>query len=228
MRFVVCQLLVRLTLGAHTDQSMSASFDYRPKFVDIRVKKPDAARVDRAPSDQPCDHVGCQRAGIHRAPKSREMSDQYWHFCQDHAAAYNKRWNYFAGMSDTEFLEHQAKEEVGHRPTWTFRGGRGDRLSAAMRGFQAGRRSDPFGMLGDPPRPAGESARPKRRLTRLQTLAFEALALEDTADSNQIRTRYAELVKRWHPDSNGGDRSAEANLHRVITAYQTLKAGGLV
>ena len=59
-------------------------------------------------------------------------------------------------------------------------------------------------------------------------MAFEALALEEGADSGQIRARYAELVKRWHPDSNGGDRGAEANLHRVITAYQTLKAGGLV
>ncbi len=54
------------------------------------------------------------------------------------------------------------------------------------------------------------------------------MALEEGANSSQIRTRYAELVKRWHPDSNGGDRGAEANLHRVITAYQTLKAGGLV
>lgn len=207
---------------------MSASFEYRPKFVDIRVKKPGAAEVEREPQDRPCDHVGCSRAGVHRAPKSRDLAGQYWHFCYDHAAAYNKRWNYFAGMSDSEFLEYQAKEEIGHRPTWTFRGGRGDRLSAAMRGGRPGRRSDPFGFFEEAARPAAESARPKRRLTRLQTLAFEVLALEETADANQIRTRYAELVKRWHPDSNGGDRGAEANLHRVISAYQTLKAGGLV
>lgn len=207
---------------------MSASFDYRPKFVDIRVKKPDAATTEREPEERACDHVGCHRAGVHRAPKGRDREGQYWHFCYDHAADYNRRWNYFAGMTDSELADYQKREETGHRPTWTFRGGRGDRLSAAMRGFQAGRRSDPFGMFGDGPRPAGESARPTRRLTRLQTLAFEALALEDTADAAQIRTRYAELVKRWHPDSNGGDRGAEANLHRVISAYQTLKAGGLV
>jgi hypothetical protein len=208
---------------------MSASFEYRPKFVDIRVKKPDAATMEREPDDRPCDHVGCERAGAHRAPKGRDHAGQYWHFCYDHAAAYNRRWNYFAGMSDAELADYQKREETGHRPTWTFRGGRGDRLSAAMRGFQAGRRADPFSFFGEPgPRPPGESARPRRRLTRLQTLAFEALALEDTADGAQIRARYAELVKRWHPDSNGGDRGAEANLHRVITAYQTLKAGGLV
>ncbi len=207
---------------------MSASFEYRPKFVDIRVKKPDAATLEREPEQRPCDHVGCQRAGGHRAPKGREAPEQYWHFCYEHAAAYNRRWNYFAGMSDAELADYQKREETGHRPTWTFRTGRLDRFSGAMRGFQAGRRADPFGLFGDGPRPAAETARPQRRLTRLQTLAFEALALEETADAGQIRARYAELVKRWHPDSNGGDRGAEANLHRVISAYQTLKAGGLV
>jgi len=207
---------------------MSTSFEYRPKFVDIRVKKPDAATAEREPQDRACDHVGCKRPGAHRAPKSRDHVGEYWHFCAQHASDYNRRWNYFAGMSDAELADYQKKEETGHRPTWTFRGGRGDRLSAAMRGYQAGRRSDPFGMFGDSPRPAAESARPARRLTRLQTMAFDALALEEGADAAQIRTRYAELVKRWHPDSNGGDRGAEANLHRVISAYQTLKAGGLV
>ncbi len=207
---------------------MSEAFAYRPKFVDIRVKKPDAETIERDPDDRPCDHVGCTRSGAHRAPKGRDLAGQFWHFCYEHAAAYNRRWNYFDGMSDAEFLEYRAREEVGHRPTWTFRGGRGDRLSAAMRGFQAGRRSDPFGMFGDGPRDASEAARPRRRLTRLQSLAMEALSLDENAEAGQIRARYAELVKRWHPDSNGGDRGAEEHLQRVLNAYQTLKAGGLV
>jgi hypothetical protein len=206
---------------------MSDTFAYRPKFVDIRVKKPGAEAPDRAPAERACDHVGCKKAGAHRAPKSRDLAGQYWHFCVDHAAAYNRRWNYFSGMTDTEFLDYQAKEEIGHRPTWTFRGGKGDRLAAATRGYQPGRRSDPFGMFGDAPRDP-EAAAPRRRLTRLQAMAMETMALEENADGAAIRTRYAELVKRWHPDSNGGDRGAEANLQKVLNAYQTLKAGGLV
>jgi hypothetical protein len=208
---------------------MSSAFEYRPKYVDIRVKKPDAGALDREPNERPCDHVGCKRAGAHRAPKGRDRVGEYWHFCLDHAADYNRRWNYFAGMSDTELAEHQAREEVGHRPTWTFRSGRLDRYSAAMRGFQAGRRSDPFGMFGPGgDAQAGKAAEPRRRLTRLQTLALEAMSLDEKAGGPEIRARYAELVKRWHPDSNGGDRGAEANLQRVLNAYQTLKAGGLV
>ncbi len=208
---------------------MSDVFDYRPKFVDIRVKKPDAEEaVRREPGERPCDHVGCQNLGAHRAPKSRERVNEYWHFCLDHVTEYNRRWNYFSGMSDSELADFQKAAETGHRPTWTFRSGRLDRYSQAVRGFQAGRRrgGDAYGLFG-----GAETERPqpaKRRLTRLQTLALEALHLEEGADAPQIRARYAELVKRWHPDSNGGDRGAEANLQRVVQAYQTLKAGGLV
>lgn len=205
---------------------MTDAFEYRPKFVDIRVKKPDAATLEREAAGQACEYTGCRRAGEHRAPKGREHANQFWRFCTEHAAAYNRRWNYFAGMSDDELADYQRREEVGHRPTWTMRGGRGDRLAAAMRGFQAGRRHDPFDMFGGAQ--AAAAPAPQRRLTRLQRLSLEAMLLEEDATSAQIRARYAELVKRWHPDSNGGDRRAEANLQKVVEAYQTLKAGGLV
>lgn len=208
---------------------MSDAFEYRPKFVDIRVKKPDAEpplRARRAEAEEaPCDHIGCRRAGLHRAPKGRGHEGQYWQFCLEHVADYNKRWNYFSGMSETEWADYQAREEVGHRPTWTFRGGRGDRLAAAGRGHQGA--ADPFSLFGSR-EPSAKAAAPQRRFTRLQAKAFEAMSLQEGASSAEIRTRYAELVKRWHPDSNGGDRGAEESLQRVLQAYQTLKAGGLV
>jgi hypothetical protein len=211
---------------------MSNAFEYRPKFIDIRVKKPDAdaAKGGKKPREavaQSCDHIGCPRAGSHRAPKGREHANQYWHFCTDHAADYNKRWNYFSGMSEAELADYRAREEVGHRPTWTLRGGRGDRLAASARAFKAGKGGDPFGMFtaGDP---GGPAVKQRRRVSRLQTMALEVMSLDENACAGDIRTRYAELVKRWHPDSNGGDRGAETNLQRVLAAYQTLKAGGLV
>lgn len=205
---------------------MSRAFDYKPKFIDIRVKKPGAEEVERAPSERPCDHVGCKRPGLHKAPKSRQREGEFWHFCQTHAGEYNRRWNYFAGMSEGEWADYQAREEIGHRPIWTFRGGRLDKHSAAMRGFKAGQGYDPFGMFGA--EGGAQAVQPKRRLTKLQSLALEVMQLEENADSATIRAKYAELVKRWHPDSNGGDRGAEEQLQRVLKAYQTLKAGGLV
>lgn len=206
---------------------MSNAFEYRPKFIDIRIKKPDAETQPRGRADDhPCDQVGCARVGRHRAPKGRDHEGQFWHFCREHVTAYNKRWNYFSGMSDAEWADYQAREEVGHRPTWTFRGGRMDRLAASARASFGG--GDPFSLFGSRDPSGAPASAPRRRFTRLQAKAFETMSLEEGAGADAIRARYAELVKRWHPDSNGGDRSAEESLQRVLNAYQTLKAGGLV
>jgi hypothetical protein len=204
---------------------MTGAFQYRPKFVDIRINPPAAETPGGEAGERRCDQVGCEEAGVHRAPKARDRSDEYWFFCRQHAADYNSRWNYFAGMSEGEFAAYQEAAETGHRPTWTFRASKADRLSQAYRNFQAGRRTDAFGLFRG--RGAARPEPPRRSLTRLQALALETLALEEGAAAGEIRVRYAELVKRYHPDANGGDRACEAQLQRVIRAYQTLKASGL-
>jgi curved DNA-binding protein CbpA len=43
----------------------------------------------------------------------------------------------------------------------------------------------------------------------------------------EIRARYRALVKKLHPDANGGDKSAEERLKVVNQAYSTLKAAAL-
>ncbi|MEM9235102.1 MAG: DnaJ domain-containing protein, partial [Pseudomonadota bacterium] len=62
----------------------------------------------------------------------------------------------------------------------------------------------------------------------LQVQAFRTLNLKPTASSAEIRKRYAELVKRFHPDSNEGDRSAENQLQDVIKAHQLLKKANFI
>ena len=52
--------------------------------------------------------------------------------------------------------------------------------------------------------------------------------MEDSADGAKIRARYTELVRRLHPDANGGDRAGENRLQRVIKAYQSLRKAGMV
>ena len=87
---------------------MSADFEYRPKFFDIRVRPPkspeEAARENDVyalkPGEVRCDHPECRSAATAKAPKSRDMPGVYYNFCQRHAAEYNKNWNFYAGMSD--------------------------------------------------------------------------------------------------------------------------------
>ena len=53
--------------------------------------------------------------------------------------------------------------------------------------------------------------------------AYEELDLTPKATPQEVRAAYADLVRRFHPDSNGGDRSAEARLQAVVKAYKVLK-----
>ncbi|MGH6846188.1 MAG: J domain-containing protein, partial [Methylocella sp.] len=149
-------------------------------------------------------------------------------FCQPHAAEYNRGWNFFAGLNEEQIRARQADEAVtGGRPTWTFKAGRGSReaAAAASRGFFR----DAFGIFGrqGAQSEAAERAAYDKRLGRLERGALADLDLDATADAATIRRRYTELLKRCHPDANGGDRSTEHKLQRVIKAFRTLRKAKL-
>ena len=63
----------------------------------------------------------------------------------------------------------------------------------------------------------------RSRFTKHEKRALSVLGLGEDADRNQLRKRYSGLVRRYHPDKNGGDRSHERRLGDVIEAYQLLK-----
>jgi hypothetical protein len=217
---------------------MAGAFQYKPKFVDIRVKPPredEAAAEDvhaLKQGERPCDHAGCRRAATARAPKSRDLMNEHYWFCQEHAAEYNRNWNFFAGMSEGEVRAFQKDEMfTGGRPTWEMKAGRYSREAASFQHrFHRGEGyRDPFNVFGR----GGAQAhvRPEaeeRRLGKLERNALAELDLETSADGSKIRGRYTELVRRLHPDSNGGDRAGEVRLQKVIRAYQTLRKAGMV
>ena len=193
-----------------------------PLFKRIRVKpepQPDAAALR-------CEHPGCEAPGAHRAPKGRLREGQYFCFCLDHVREYNASYNYFRGMSDEDVAKYQKEAVVGHRPTWNMgvnRAGKGHREEGVEpEGFV-----DPLGMFRDRARGPGED-RPRRPRYGLAAMkALNTLGLDETADAETIKARYKELVKRLHPDANGGDRSLEDRLREIIHAYNFLKSAKL-
>jgi len=199
-------------------------------LFDIRVKReaPPAA-------DQPCEWPGCGHDGPFRAPKSpRELTASRW-FCLDHVRRYNAEWDYFAGMKEDEIEDYQRGNMVGHRPTWTLgsnpsrrrQGPRANRTEGVWRyGFE-----DPLGIIRDHGPAAGKSQEiksPAARAGEAVRKALSVLELDETASLKEVKTRYKQLVKRYHPDANGGDRQAEERLRQVIQAYRTLKTSGFV
>jgi curved DNA-binding protein CbpA len=194
-----------------------------PLFDRIRIRAESVGPEER---DEPrCQHPGCAARGTHRAPMGRNREGQYFQFCLPHVQEYNKSYNYFAGMSDDAVAAFQKDSITGHRPTWEIgvnsKSARPDPATANM--------SDPFQMFDQMGRrrtaPKPEPARP--RIGKLALQALETLNLDETADPKAIRAQFKTLVKRLHPDANGGDRSREDKLREIINAYNTLKSAGL-
>jgi hypothetical protein len=163
-----------------------------------------------------CDQPGCIGEGLFRAPKARDRLTDYFWFCLEHVRAYNAAWDYYAGMSPHEIERQVRNDTVWQRPSWPFTGN--------------GKRARPDDVVfGDPFEIFGENApgpKPDSRLRDLPPEEREALAILDLPPEvtlEELKTRYKILVKRHHPDANGGDRQAEERLKAINRAYSTLR-----
>ena len=196
-----------------------------PLFDRIRVK-PTEDRA-RKPEEPCCQWKGCGNTATHRAPKGRTHENEYWRFCLDHVREYNHSYNYFAGMSDDAVSKYQKDAVTGHRPTWKM--GTGTKPAGADFGPEGVR--DPFNMFrefagGASWRPKAERVEPQRTVRNAERKALHELGLEEGAERAEIKARFKLLVKRHHPDANGGDRSSEDKLREIIQAYNYLKSIG--
>lgn len=194
-----------------------------PLFDRIRVKPSEDRRA--RPAEHVCEWPGCAHAATHRAPKGRGREKDYWRYCLDHVREYNQAYNFFQGMSDDDVRKYQKDALTGHRPTWKMgTGKRGKRGSADELRASA----DPFGIFHDSQSRVETEVKVERRTVRnAERKAFDTLGLDVEASVVQVKARFKELVKRHHPDANGGDRSSEDRLVAVIQAYNYLKSVGM-
>jgi hypothetical protein len=195
----------------------------RPRFKsDIRINK-SGRKVRLETNVTPCSVADCGKPGNARIPKSRDNLNEYVVVCAAHARAFNESWDFFKGMGDGDVQKFREEAQFGHRPTWPM-GKRGARMRS---GQGPGNFHDGHAVLGEDGEPS-QVRRPERQLTRLQSIAMDTLQLAHNATLVEIKARYKELVKRFHPDANGGDRGAEERLKQVIKAYGVLRASGLL
>jgi DnaJ domain len=185
--------------------------------------RPNARFHGRIEGDRPCAADGCDEAGEFRAPPLEgagggEGPPRFRWFCLDHVRAFNSGYNYFDGMTADEIHHAQRPLAGWERETRAF----------AHPGTDPGPRwaafSDPLDAIGARFR---RTAAPERSdgkpLSGQDRESLRILGLAADADRSALRKRYSELVRRYHPDRNGGDRGHEAMLTKVIGAYQQLK-----
>ncbi|GAB4153496.1 MAG: hypothetical protein Tsb0016_26010 [Sphingomonadales bacterium] len=148
-----------------------------------RDTEPEAVRL--------CDHAGCREKAEYPAPKAPNSKERWW-FCLDHVTAYNKSWDYFAGLSSAE-AERLAREERQRAS--------GDAKSNA---WSWAADNDGYGA------------------TSLKRQALEALELDEMASQDDVKRAYRRLAKVYHPDINPGNAQAAQRFHEIRRAYDYL------
>jgi len=177
-------------------------------------------RVDR---EEPCAHPGCAEPGEFRAPVPEGRRNSFngpgeWQWlCLDHVRAFNNGYNFFEGMSPDEIEEAQRPYAGWDRETRAF-------SAAPHMGPRWSDFADPLDAISarfreSVPQERGDG----KPLSGENRKDLKLLGLETDATRKDLRQRYADLVRRYHPDRNGGDRSHEKRLGEVIAAYTRLK-----
>ncbi len=203
-------------------------------FDSIRIGAKKGAGEERPRTGARCQRKGCTAPATHRAPKGRGRDGEYFEFCVEHVREYNATYNYFDGMSDVEVADFQKDALTGHRPTWKLG------ANSWAHGTAQGREDNPPAPESSPAGQAGaffawrakksraEPVESRRQLRPLERKALATLGLQQGVARTEIKSRFKDLVKRHHPDANGGDTRSEETLREIIQAYNYLKQAGLV
>ncbi|MBX3560503.1 MAG: J domain-containing protein [Sphingomonas sp.] len=170
-----------------------------------------------------CAHPGCDAPGEFRAPGAvRPGFDgpgEWRWLCLDHVREFNSGYNWFDGMTPDEIADAQNPYGGWDRETRAFVTGGADR-PPRWADF-----ADPLDAIGA----RFQAMQPRERkdgrpLSDGDRKHLRTLGLEMDADRMDLRRRYSELVRRYHPDRNGGDRTHEKALQQTIEAYTALKS----
>lgn len=178
--------------------------------------------------ERTCEAPGCRASGEFRAPGFRPSGfdgpGEWRWFCLEHVREFNAGYDWFEGMSAEEILVAQSpaagwrtespgfgpRAGVDGMPRWADFDDPLDAISARANGIKSRtQREAAMQMSG--------------RFSKDEADALETMGLGSDTDRRRLRRRYSELVRRYHPDRNGGDRRYEARLGKVVDAYQLLR-----
>ena len=180
-----------------------------------------------------CEAPGCRAAGEFRAPGYRPSGfdgpGEWRWFCLDHVREFNAGYDWFEGMSAEEIIAAQSpvsgwktesaafspRAAVDGMPRWADFDDPLDAISARANGIKSrAQREAAMAMDG--------------RFSKDEAEALETMGLGTDTDRRRLRRRYSELVRRYHPDRNGGDRQYERRLNKVVDAYNLLRKSAAI
>ena len=159
-----------------------------------------------------CDWQGCKAKGEFKAP-SKSDNIFLW-FCEDHIKVYNRKWDFFDGMSQGEienFINddltfHKKTQKFGNRDIffqklWT------NAIEDELLFFTKFKNSKEY---------RGS------KYSQTQIIALKKMELNTEANWQEIRLQFKKLVKKYHPDINAGNKKYEEKLKEITLAYAFL------
>lgn len=171
-----------------------------------------------------CDHPECIDSAQYPAPKSRFKLDDYLWFCLNHVKEYNRRWNYYEDMSDDEFEDNLLADRLWQRPTWRFQTST-KASQMYKRDFYYQERKKIFDDFFQESKTDVHHA----HLSKETRKSLSVFNLDYPFTIKQLKSRYKELAKKYHPDRNCVDKTDiekkhfEEMLKKINKAYSVLK-----
>ncbi len=176
-----------------------------------------------------CQHPRCQHPGEFRAPNpygrppGPNGPGDYLYFCLDHVREFNAGYDWFEGLTAEEIAAAQSPLNVWPSETRAFKANGGADSPPRWADF-----NDPLEAISTRFKKRMEEAKSatqanQRTLSIEDLAALRTLGLDRHADRKAVRAAYSKLVRKYHPDRNGGDRSYEVKLQKVLAAYALLK-----
>lgn len=187
--------------------------------INLKPNSPEFFSSEEKEYFKKCEMPDCLHKAEHKAPRDRNL-EEYYHFCYQHASEYNKAWNYFSGMSNEEVEEQVVNSFYGDRPTWRF-----DRPEDPT-DFLRRKAWDTYGYSSHNfHKTSDENVNGETRESTLsaETQAMDIMGLSPPVNLEDIKQRYKQLAKKYHPDLNNGCSESEELLKRVNMAYTVLK-----
>ena len=162
-----------------------------------------------------CEWENCSENGEFKAPTEKDNSKNFKWLCETHIKLFNKKWDYFDGMSENEIISFLKSDITWHRPTQKF--GSSDNFFNILWNNAL---SDKFNVFK---KDNSIHVNNSRKLCEKDRDAFIIMGLEFNADWVTIQKKFKTLVKKFHPDKHSGNKEYEDKLKKITLAYSHLK-----
>ena len=166
-----------------------------------------------------CDNINCLEKGEYRAPKSRIMLNDYYYFCLNHIKEYNKSWDFYKGLSVNQIETSMREDIIWNRPSWPLKGNPykvieqiNDFYNDEINQHSSNNKDKDFfkNKLID------------ENLTSEENRALSNLNLKLPLSLDKIKKNYKKLVKIFHPDVNGNNKTAEETFKEINKSYRII------